>query len=335
MRRRRLALPAPRRSSCSPGGALPGSRVCCAHGRVRAHGRAWRSRERGRDGGRALTRSVSSPRPRTRVWLCRLARAHGGRRLAFPLSLSSVHSRCLPHRTAAARGCVPSFPSGCSVPFLGGGARPVPRRGKGSAPRRRPAAALSPWLPGARAGRSRRRARGRERARRRGGGPPSRVFHPRTLSGYLATAFRRVGLKTPGGVASPSPGSGGRRGPSGAVDVRRLPRTPVPHAVVGSGAPSWAPVGLASACPVRRCVVGRGPRVCRSRPAFLVSCLLSRWPARGEPLSAPPAASPGAAGGEGDCAAVSSHPKGKTLVRLLAVDHSARASMKNAASCEN
>lgn len=71
MRRRRLALPAPRRSSCSPGGALPGSRVCCAHGRVRAHGRAWRSRERGRDGGRALTRSVSSPRPGTRVWLCR------------------------------------------------------------------------------------------------------------------------------------------------------------------------------------------------------------------------------------------------------------------------
>lgn len=249
----------------------------CARACACARARVAVARERSRGGGEGGTGvdSLGLLAPSEDPCLALpLARAHGGRRLSFPLSLSSVHSRCLPHRTAAARGCVPSFPSGCSVPFLGGGARPVPRRGKGSAPRRRPAAALSPWLPGARAGRSRRRARGRERAHRRGGGPPSRVFHPRTLSGYLATAFRRVGLKTPGGVASPSPGSGGRRGPSGAVDVRRLPRTPVPHAVVGSGAPSWAPVGLASACPVRRCVVGRGPRVCRSRPAFLVSCLL-------------------------------------------------------------
>lgn len=227
MRRRRLALPAPRRSTCSPGGALPGSRVCCAHGRVRAHGRAWRSRERGREGevkGGTGVDSLGLLAPSEDPCLALpLARAHGGRRLSFPLSLSSVHSRCLPHRTAAARGCVPSFPSGCSVPFLGGGARPVPRRGKGSAPRRRPAAALSPWLPGARAGRSRRRARGRERARRRVGGPPSRVFHPRTLSGYLATAFRRVGLKTPRGGRLSVPGVGGAEGPVGS---RRRPAAP-------------------------------------------------------------------------------------------------------------
>lgn len=277
--------------------------MCCAHGRVRAHGRAWRSRERGRGGeGGAGAGSLALLAPSEDPCLA-LPAGQGSRWTAalFPLSLSSVHSRCLPHRTAAARGCVASFPSGCSVSFLGGGARPVPppSGGKGSASRRRPAA-LSPWLPGARAGRSRRRARGRDRARRRRGVPPSRVFHPRTLSGYLATAFRRVGLKTPGGVASSVPGVGGAEGPVGSR--RRRPAAPADSrssrggwpfprraaAVVGSGAPSRAPVGLASACPVRRCVVGRGPRVCRSRPALLVFLSLCRWPARGEPLSVPP-----------------------------------------------
>lgn len=124
MRRRRLALPAPRRSSCSPGGALPGSRVCCAHGRVRAHGRAWRSRERGRDGGRALTRSVSSPRPRTRVWLCRWPglTVDGG-------SLSRSRS---PPSTPAACLTAPQRPAGVSplsrpaVPFRFWGVVRVP-----------------------------------------------------------------------------------------------------------------------------------------------------------------------------------------------------------------
>lgn len=51
--------------------------------------------------------------------------------------------------------------------------------------------------------------------------PPRPASWPRVsaplLSGYLAVAFRRGGLKTPGGVAPPPPGSGGggaRRGAS-------------------------------------------------------------------------------------------------------------------------
>ena len=189
--------------------------------------------------------------------------AHGGRR-------PSSRSRSPPSAPAVASPA-PRRPVGDplsrpAVSFrsvsLGGGARPFPRRGKGSAPRRRPAVAP---------GRSRLRAR-RVSSRRRS---PLPRFRPRPLSGYLATASRRVGLKTPGGspLRPRGRGDGGaRRGPS-----RRLPRTPVPEAAGcrsrgtppsrGSGSPPWAPVGLASACPVRRCVVGRGPRVCRSRPA--------------------------------------------------------------------
>ena len=271
-----------------------------------------------------MARSLSSPRPRTRVWLCLWRLTADGGSLSRALALSSVHSRCLPHRTAAARGGVPSFPSGSSVPpFVSGGwcAFRPPSGGRGSAPRRRPAA-LSPWLPGARAGRSRRRARGRDRARRGGGGPPSRVFHPRPLSGYLATAFRRVGLKTPGGVASPSPGSGGRRGPLGAVGVRRLPRTPVPHAAGGRsrGAPprsgSGSPLSGARGArlrvpgsPVRRRSRAPCPSVPTRFPGVFLPCLSLAGPRR-TPLRSP-AASPRGGGWRGDCAAVSSYPKGK------------------------
>lgn len=70
-----------------------------------------------------------------------------------------------------------------------------------------------------------------------------------TLSGYLAIAFRRVGLKTPGGVALSVPGVGGtagaRREPV-SLRLPPLPRTAVPEAgrgLWGSGAPPRAPVG--------------------------------------------------------------------------------------------
>lgn len=315
------------------------ARTCaCARARVAVA----RERSRGGEGGRSL----SSPRPRTRVWLCRSRRTAA----PFPLSLSSVHSRCLPHRTAAARGGCRLFPVRLfrSVPFRFWGVVRVPSPRVGG--RRAPRVGVPP--PSRRGS----RARVPDGAGVARGGATGRVgaaavlppasSTPRPPSGYLATAFRRVGLKTPRGGRLSVPGVGGTEGPVGS---RRRPAAPADSrssrggrpfprraaAVVGSGAPSRAPVGLASACPVRRCVVVRGPRVCRSRPALLVFLSLSRWPARGEPPLRSPAASPGAAGGEGDCAAVSSLPKGETLVRLLAVDHSARASMKNAASCEN
>ena len=211
--------------------------------------------------------------------------AHGGRR-------PSSRSRS-PPSTPAVASPAPRRPVGDplsrpAVSFrsvsLGGGARPFPRRGKGSAPRRRPAVAP---------GRSRLRA-WRVSSRRRS---PLPRFRPRPLSGYLATASRRVGLKTPGGVASPSPGSGGRRGPQGAVaaapsDSRsRGGRLPFPRHAAVAGV--WEPpLGARGArlrvpgSPVRR----RSRASCLSVPTrFLVSCSrLSRWPARGEPLSGPP-----------------------------------------------
>ena len=206
-----------------------------------------------RERARSLARSPRPVRGPVRPPLA----AHGGRR-------PSSRSRSPPSAPAVASPA-PRRPVGDplsrpAVSFrsvsLGGGARPFPRRGKGSAPRRRPAVAP---------GRSRLRAR-RVSSRRRF--PPS-AFPPPTpvrVPSYRVPARR---FKDPGGVASPSPGSGGRRGPQGAVaaapsDSRSRGGTPPSR---GSGSPPWAPVGLASACPVRRCVVGRGPRVCRSRPA--------------------------------------------------------------------
>ena len=135
----------------------------------------------------------------------RWPRAHGGRRLAFPLSLSSVHSRCLPHRTAAARGGVsPLSRPAPSVLFLGGVVRVLfPPSGERGASR---VGVPPPSRRGS-------RARVPEGAGVVRGGATGRVVAaavlppasstPDHLSGYLATAFRRVGLKTPGGVASP------------------------------------------------------------------------------------------------------------------------------------
>lgn len=275
----------------------------CARACACARARVAVARERSRVGegdGRWLARSPR-PRPRTRVWLCRWPRAHGGRRLSFPLSLSSVHSRCLPHRTAAARGCVPSFPSGSYVPFLGGGARPVPRRGKGERPAstsRRPLA-VAPGracrtepasCEGARPGAS---------ARRRSSLPRLPPPNPVRVPSYRVPARR---FKDPRGGRLSVPGVGGMEGPVGS---RRRPAVPadsrssrgggwpfprhVAAAVVGSGAPSWAPVGLASACPVRRCVVGRGPRVLSVPTRFpSVLFLVSLAGPRRTPLRFPP-----------------------------------------------
>ena len=101
------------------------------------------------------------------------------------------------------------------------------------------------------------------------------------LSGYLAVAFRRVGLKTPGGVVLPPPGSGGRWGPR---VVRRPGRRPpsdslslprLPRRGRGPGAPSRAPVGLGSRARLappggcrRGCVAGRGLRLVSRRSVF-------------------------------------------------------------------
>ena len=215
--------------------------------------------------------------------------AHGGRR-------PSSRSRSPPSAPAVASPA-PRRPVGDplsrpAVSFrsvsLGGGARPFPRRGKGSAPRRRPAVAP---------GRSRLRAR-RVSSRRRS---PLPRFRPRPLSGYLATASRRVGLKTPGGspLRPRGRGDGGaRRGPS-----RRLPRTPVPEAACrrrgGLGAPLGRPWGspprarFAGASSVAGLVsVGPDPL-----PSVVLSLVSLAGPRR-TPLRSP-AASPGAAGGEG------------------------------------
>lgn len=124
------------------------------------------------------------------------------------------------------------------------------------------------------------------------------------LSGYLAIAFRRVGLKTPGGGRPAVPGVGGAAGPVGRVARRRgaaapawrvaaLPRTPVPSAAPrrgrGPGAPpSRAPVGLvprASLAPIGGAAVGRvagrgvpSPTVF-ALPTPVLSRFLSRRPA--------------------------------------------------------
>lgn len=214
--------------------------------------------ERGR-GERARSLALLGPSedPCIRPW--RLAADVGpppALALLRPLPLSPHPHRGGPWVVPLSRPAVP-------FRFSRGWCASVPRRGKGSAPRRHPAVAPGRSRLGARRVSSRRRS-------------PLPRFRPRPLSGYLATASRRVGLKTPGGSPFRPRGrgdGGARRGPSW-----RLPRTPVPEAaglpfprhaavVAGSGSPPWAPVGLASACPVRRCVVGRGPRVCRSRPA--------------------------------------------------------------------
>lgn len=118
---------------------------------------------------------------------------------------------------------------------------------------------------------------------------------PRSCPGYLAVAFRRGGLKTPGGVALPPPGSGGggaRRGSRGRVrrasrflllarlaplrlygpSLSRRRRFPRPRSGAGGvESPLWAPVGSRPARRLARSparalpVPGVGGIPCRSR----------------------------------------------------------------------
>lgn len=294
---------------------------------MRTGARGGREREVERGGRGTGVGSLALLAPSEDPCLALPLAAHGGRRLSFPLSLSSVHSRCLPHRTASGPRVRPLFPVRLfRVPFRFWGVVRVlfPPSGGRGAPRVGVPPALSPWLPGARRRTEPASCEGCADGRVVAAAvlPPASSA-PRPLSGYLATAFRRVGLKTPGGVASPSPGSGGRRGPSGAVDVRRLPRTPVPRAAGGRsrGVPSRSGFGSplsgargarlrAPGSPVRR----RSRAPCPSVPTRFPSVVFrssSRWPARGEPLSVPPPPLSGGGGWRGDRAAVSSRPKGK------------------------
>lgn len=215
-----------------------------------------------------------------------------------------------------------------AVPFRSnrGWCAPVPRRGKGSAPRRHPAVAP---------GRSRLRAR-RVSSRRRSPLPRFRPRPPVRVPSYRVPARR---FKDPGGVAFPSPGSGGRRGPRGAVeaapsDSRSRGGTPPSR---GLGAPLGRPWGspprarFAGASSVAGPVsVGPDPLPsCRA-----LACLAGRPEANPSPVPPPPLRGRRVEGGPCRRQHFFSGRK-ETFVRLLAVDHSARASMKNAASCEN
>lgn len=208
--------------------------------------------------------------------------------------------------------------------------------------------------------------------------PPSgpRVSAP-LLSGYLALAFRRGGLKTPGGSPYRPRGRGGggarrdvgrpREGfpvpphvrrslrlsgpPSGR---RRFPRRRSGGRVAS---PLWAPEGFPARAPGLSCPlagrrrapgswrpVSRVSRLSVSDPVFffLLTCVSFRFSLAGlrrSPLAVGPLSSRAGGAGGGACCRRQhpcesrSHPR--LPIRLLAVDHSARASMKNAASCEN
>ena len=166
----------------------------------------------------------------------------------------------------------------------------------------------------------------------------------------VPSAFRRGGLKTPGGPVH-SPGAGvvervsraaPRRGdrreggcPAAVAGRARVPRA-APSCLRWGG---WRPPGACGGRPGLAPLAGfEAPRV---RPPVLVKLLaasaavsvLSAGRSEATPFPAP-------AGVEGDVpcpwrrGAPAPRPS-QNLVRLLAVDHSARASMKNAASCEN
>lgn len=255
--------------------------------RTGARGGREREVEKGERGGRASARSFSSPRPRTRVWLCRWRLTADGGSLSSSRSPPSTPAACLT-APRAARGCVPSFPSGSSVfrsvPFLGGVVRVrFPRRGKGE----RPASASRP--PSRRGSRARVAGRSRCRARVARTGASSRrrsslprLPAPRPLSGYLATAFRRVGLKTPRGGRLSVPGVGGAEGPVGS---RRRPAAPADSRSSGFGSPLSGARGArlrVPGSPVRR----RSRAPCLSVPTRFPSffpCLAGRPEANPSP----------------------------------------------------
>lgn len=163
--------------------------------------------------------------------------------------------------------------------------------------------------------------------------PPSgpRVSAP-LLSGYLALAFRRGGLKTPGGSPYRPRGRGGggarREGRSSAgglpgssprpalPQTQRAPLRPpaLPEAAVGGGvsrAPSGRPRGSRPerlACPGRR-VRGVPCPVCPAFPSptlfyFLLTCVSFRFSLAGlrrSPLAVGPLSSRAGGAGGGAC----------------------------------
>lgn len=310
----------------SPGGALPGSRACAVRTDVcvRTGARGGREREvEGGKGGRALARSLSSPRPRTRVWLCPPARAHGGRRLSSrSRSPPSTPAACL---TAPRRLVGVSPLSRPAVPFRFWGVVRVPSPPVGGEGERLASASRRPLAVAP--GRACRTEPSSCEGARPGASTPWRSSLPRLpppnpvrVPSYRVPArrfkdprggrlFRPRGRGGGGARREPSTTSGGSRG---------LPfltrRVAVPEARRrgrGFGSPLSGARGArlrVPGSPVRR----RSRAPCLSVPTRSprVSFLVSLAGPRRTPLRSP-AASPGAAGGEGDCAAVSSHPKGK------------------------
>lgn len=168
----------------------------------------------------------------------------------------------------------------------------------------------------------------------------------------VPSASRRGGLKTPGGPRPSALGRGGRaRGESGGLAL--LPQTP-PRRAGGRRAAVAAAVGRGRprrpSCHRVRVRAPR-PRARREPPG---ACGVSEHGPAGPVPDAPSSnlptsrslvslclpGRPEAPSGDVPCQGRALPPPcGGTppfkLVRLLAVDHSARASMKNAASCEN
>lgn len=264
------------------------ARTCaCARARVAVVRERSRRGKGGGTGVGSLARSFSSPRPRTRVWLCRWRLTADGGSLSSSRSPPSTPAACLT-APRAARGCCPLFPVRLfRVPFrsVSWGVVRVrfPRRGKGE----RPASASRP--PSRRGSRARVAGRSRCRARVARTGASSRrrsslprLPAPRPLSGYLATAFRRVGLKTPRGGRLSVPGVGGAEGPVGS---RRRPAAPADSRSSGFGSPLSGARGArlrVPGSPVRR----RSRAPCLSVPTRFPSffpCLAGRPEANPSP----------------------------------------------------
>lgn len=186
-------------------------------------------------------RVVARPRSVDSRWT-----AGGGARAFLPSFLPSPSLSVPAAASPRPVGC-PSFPSGSPVPLQGWRALRPPRGVKGvsaaSASPPPPSSHRWPHAAGVALGGGVTRVSSRWDPLLRLGAPAP------TLSGYLAIAFRRVGLKTPGGVALSVPGVGGtagaRREPV-SLRLPPLPRAAVPEAgrgLWGSGAPPRAPVG--------------------------------------------------------------------------------------------
>lgn len=336
------------------------ARTCaCARARVADVGERLESAEEGSAGV-----SARPPGPvRGPVWPP--PAAHGGRWL-------SSGSRSPPSPPAAAfaapqrpAGC-PSFPSGWLFRSVSGGGvvrvrSPVggergERASASSASRRPPAVA-----PGrARAGRSRRRARGRDRACRRAvaaavlshASPPP-IPTPVRVPSYRVPARR---FKDPRGGSLSVPGVGGGGGArressswsfGGSLGLPFLAWAAVSRGTPrsGSGSPLLGARGARPRVPgspargrLRApCLVGLGFPASPPDP-LPVLCLFFSFVSLAGPRRAPlrcPRRLSGGGGRGGGTVPPSARCHPEKLVRLLAVDHSARASMKNAASCEN